>query len=207
MPGCDIMPLTVTPNTLNELLKSVATKLSESGHRDPELEQLIETLNTAFIKVPDDLRDLPHIARHLTHISQTAENGVMKVINLAESMMEQTLDVRDKLEQVAAGLDPAGKAAAEMREIESTLDIFQNNCFSVITAVEFEDINRQLMERILHRISHIEENLAQISGAMRLSSPGEASESQFLENLKHIIDLDGARRQSQDEVDELFESF
>lgn len=190
-------------NKINELAQYI--KDTTPGKFDPGA--LMQLLKLVGEGMNIHNLDLSIIYEHLEHISKTTESGVLTVINTAEAMMEDTSNAMGDLEKLEAKCSENKDLKQSLEKVNETIDSVQNNCFTIITALEFEDINRQLLERILVRLHQIQENQEQILELMELKEPLDKKDSAFLEHLKHIIDLEGARRQSQEEIDELFESF
>ena len=169
--------------------------------------QVIESLDTAGQKISLDSHDLPTITKHLTHISQSTEKGVMNAINQAEAIMEDASAAKDSLEQINEQVAGDERLVDRIQSVNHRMDSIQDQCFSVITSLEFEDINRQVMEKILIRLNVLYDNLLKILVMLKLKERFENNDSTFLDSLKHIIDLDGANRQSQEKIDEFFEDF
>lgn len=169
--------------------------------------QVIESLESAGQKMGLDSHDLPKITEHLTHISETTEKGVMEVINTAESIMEETSKAQESLDHVNEQLPDNEDLKNEVQAVSGMMANVQDNCFSIITSLEFEDANRQLMEKILSRLNELYDNLLKILLMLKLKDRLDKKDSAFLESLKHIVDIEGATRQDQEKIDEFFETF
>ena len=206
---------------LLEQIRSLSERLKEGRYDEIDLSaiekeasdmarnfgQVIESLESAGQKMGLDSSDLPAISEHLSHISQSTEKGVMTAINTAEAIMEEASKAKESLVQIDEQLSGNEELKNQVREAETRMDTVQDHCFSVITALEFEDINRQVMEKILIRLNQLYDNLLKILLMLKLKDRIEKGDSTFLDGLKHIIDLEGAKRQSQEMIDELFDDF
>jgi len=179
----------------------------ENADTAQNFKEVIENLENAAELLIQDSYDLPKINDHLSHISDTTENGVLKVINTSESIMDDTSQIQESLDTILKQFDDNAFLQDKLMGIANITDGIQNKCFSIITAVEFEDINRQLMGRILTRLKELLENLSNILLLLNLTDRIHKRNSTFIESLKHILDIEGANRQSQDMIDELFEDF
>ena len=185
--------------------------LTEIEKEAPEVaenfKEVIENLRMMGNKLNQDSSDFPTVQRHLDHISRTTEDGVMNVINMAETMMNECGNALDIIHGIASRFEDNEEVASHARTAGEVVNSLMDKCFSIITAVEFDDINRQLMVKLLNRLNLQSENLMDILMSLNLYNPSEADQSAFIEELKHIIDLDGGERETQESIDELFEAF
>jgi Txe/YoeB family toxin of Txe-Axe toxin-antitoxin module len=185
--------------------------LSAIKNEDPEmatlLKQLTDTLKTTGQSINVDTMDIAIIGQHLSHISKTTESGVLTVLNISELLMSDTNKIRDTLDELENKLKVNETDQKLISGAHQILDEIQNNCFTILTSLEFEDINRQLMEKITNRLDMLYSNLLDSLVHIKTETLLERKDSVFLEGLKHIIDLDNSSRQSQEEIDDLFEEF
>jgi len=194
---CEIDPASLDKNVSNQDIHHIAENFK----------QIIGSLTIACREMANDINDLPIITQHLTHISDTTEKGILEAINTAEAIMDETAQVKDALRHIHEYVSGNQELEQQFQLVSSKLDTVKDQCFSVITSLEFEDINRQVMEKIIERLQVLFENLLTAMEAMKLKERLETRDTAFLSRLKHIIDIEGANRQSQDMVDELFEDF
>jgi hypothetical protein len=168
--------------------------------------QVIEGLESAGLKMGLDSHDLPTVTEHLAHIAESTEQGVMAAINNTESIMDEATKAKESLQYVEEQVTGNKELKDRVQSVNNMMDTIQDYCFSVITSLEFEDINRQVMGKILARLNEMYENILKILLMLKIKDRIE-KDSSFLEGLKHIIDIEGAKRQSQDMIDEIFEDF
>ncbi len=176
----------------------------------PEMAQnfseIISHIQASAQVIADDSHDLPMICEHLQHISESTEAGVLTVINTAEAFMQDAGDALDILEKLKEATTDNQDCQEKLEEVAVTVNGFLDKSFSILTSLEFEDINRQLLEKILRRINEVYETLTDILTTFRVQEKVQIKDDHFLNDLKRIIDID-ASRQSQDMIDDLFESF
>lgn len=171
------------------------------------LRQFIHNLENTCTAINQENSDYPVIQQHLDHISRTTEEGVLTVINTAESLMNECANAQEMLNTMDRRFNENEEIRSHVQNMGEIINVIQDKCFSIITAVEFDDINRQLMAKILSRLDQLSVNLKDNLASLNRYQPLPPGESPFLEDLKHIIDLDGTKRETQESVDELFETF
>ena len=171
------------------------------------IKKLVDALDRISVQCNLEAVDMSIIIEHLSHITKTTESGVLAVLNTAESIMNDCNDLRDKLDDITKNLMNYEINVNIVDKLHNSLDSAQNKCFSILTALEFEDINRQLMERITNRLDKLHSHLLDTQPWLKNHQKIEKKDSEFLESLKHIIDLEDSSRKSQQEIDDLFEDF
>lgn len=185
--------------------------LSEVEKDDREMaisfRDLIETLEMTGKHNSVDILDLDLVMEHLSHISKTTESGVLTVLNTSEAMMGDLAKLRESLDDIKRIHDNEEQVHNQIEQLGEQVDGLQNNTFSVLTALEFDDINQQLLKKILDRLEEQHAHLQEILMLTNIQPKTDKSESAFLEGLKHIIDLEDSSLKSQAEVDELFDDF
>ncbi|MCP5048872.1 MAG: hypothetical protein GY940_17000 [bacterium] len=171
------------------------------------IRHLITTLDSTGKDLSTDNLDLPIIIDHLSHVSKSTETGVLNVLNTAEILMTDAAEVIKGLEELEKQIPDDSPDKETVRKMNDALDNIQNNSFSILTALEFDDINQQLMGKIMTRLDEANLHLIHVLSKLKLELNFAKEESKFLENLKHIIDLEDNTRQSQDMIDDFFEDF
>lgn len=170
--------------------------------------EVVKNLESAGEKISLDSHDLPSVDKYLTHITKTTENAVTEVLNTAESIMDDTAKAGEILGHIDEQIpDNNEKLKNEIHYVKDLLDNVQDKSFSVITSLEFEDINRQLSEKIVARLDELYGNLLEIMIILKFKESINKEDSDFLKSLKRIFDIDDAARHSQEVADELFEEF
>ncbi len=121
--------------------------------------------------------------------------------------MNECGNALDIIHDIASRFEDNEEVSANARTAGDAVNGLMDKCFAIITAVEFDDINRQLMVKLLNRLNRQSENLMDFLMTMNVYNPSDDDKSAFIEELKHIIDLDGSKRETQESIDELFEAF
>lgn len=172
--------------------------------------KVAKSLEAAGETIGPDTHDIPKMNEYLTHIAKTTETGVTTVLNVAESVMSDTSKVKESLDNISAHFSQStGNDALkdELREAQTILDKLQDNCFTILTSLEFEDINRQLTEKIIDRLDEMYANFLDILVLLNVQGNPGQQDSPFVKSLKRIFDIENAGRHSQKVADELFEEF
>lgn len=169
-----------------------------------ELKQILDAthhhMSSCFI-------DLPIVNQHLAHIAKSTENGVLTVLNTAEAIMNDAGKIKDILNTIPNDSPQNEILKPTLAETHNLLSSIQDNSFSILTSLEFEDANRQLMEKIILRLEDQLIATEEILTLLKKSVSLNKNDSTFLKGLKHIIDLESSTRQSQDMIDDYFEDF
>lgn len=172
------------------------------------LAALVKHLQATGEKISLDSSDLPSVDKYLTHISKTTETAVTEVLNTAESIMNDSAKAREIMEHMDEQIPMQNESLKNgIRYANDLLNSIQEKTFSVITSLEFEDINRQLCEKIIARLDDMYGNLLEIMVKLQFEERVSKEDSAFLKSLKRIFDIDDAARHSQQVADELFEEF
>lgn len=179
----------------------------EAPEMAASLGELINIVSTTHHHMASCMLDMPIINQHLSHISKTTEAGVLTVLNTSEAIMNDALKIKEILDDIERHSPDADPRKQEIQSAQDLLNSIQDNSFSILTSLEFEDANRQLMEKIIQRL---EDQLAHSQNILALFKKTlvlHQNDSVFLQGLKHIIDLENTSRQSQDMIDDYFEDF
>ncbi len=173
-----------------------------------QFEEILEALSTTGKQTSMDYLDMPIITRHLTHISESTESGVLNVLNTAETIMGDAAKISERLFELLPRFEGNETIQTEFDLLAGMMDNVQNQCFTILTSLEFDDINKQLMVKIIDRLNQTYEHLQLMLTLLNNDSHLNQNDSAFLDGLKHIIDLDNSSElQSQDMIDEFFTDF
>lgn len=172
--------------------------------------KVVKNLVSAGETVGLDAHDIPKMNEYLTHISKTTETGVTAVLNIAETAMNDMDKVKDSLDNLCGEnprtTDPEN-VKEKINEINETIATLQNNFFTILTSLEFEDINRQLMEKIIGRLDEMYGNFLEMMALLNAKEYPAQETSTFLKALKRLFDIEDISRHNQKVADELFEEF
>ncbi len=188
----------------------LATLEKEAPDLAGNFAEVIKNLEAAGENVGLDAHDIPKMNEYLTHISKTTETGVTAVLNIAEAAMNDMDKIKDSLGNIGKeNPQNTDKKSVEdkVREINETIDNLQDNFFTILTSLEFEDINRQLTEKIVARLDEMYADLLEMMMALNAKEYQNEEDSTFLKALKRLFDIDDITHHSQAVADELFEEF
>jgi chemotaxis regulatin CheY-phosphate phosphatase CheZ len=169
--------------------------------------EVIDSLEEVGYKVSEDRDDVQQISHHLEHITKTTEEGVMMVMDHSESIVSDATVIADNMESLKKKLGDNPEVGPEMKNIDSTLTQLQANAFKIITSLEFEDINRQKLEKILKRLTVVYDNLLKVLLLLKVKEKIEERDSNFIEEIRHISDPNEDPASKQGMIDELLKEF
>ena len=183
---------------------------SEAPDLAGNFSEVAKNIETVGNTINPCTHDIPKMNEYLTHIAKTTETGVTTVLNIAETVMSETSKVKAALDNLSTHLTQStGNEThqSELRGAQAILDNLQDNCFTILTSLEFEDINRQLTEKIIDRLDKIYANFLDILLMLNVQEARGDEDSPFVKSLKRIFDIEDAGRHDQKVADELFEEF
>jgi len=151
--------------------------------------------------------DVPQITDNLQFISRTTTEGVNKVIDYSEAIINDANGISESLAKVKEKGGGLADIAAPITDVENRLANLQNNAFTIMSSLEFEDINRQLLEKILKRLNELYENLVKVLVMLKFKDKIEKNDSAFLDGMKKVADVEGDQTHKQDSIDQLLGEF
>jgi chemotaxis regulatin CheY-phosphate phosphatase CheZ len=95
----------------------------------------------------------------------------------------------------------------ELNNIDTTLAHLQANAFKIITSLEFEDINRQKLEKILKKLTQVYDNLIKVLILLKVKEKIEEKDSTFIREIRCISDPNEDSSSKQGMIDELLKEF
>lgn len=169
--------------------------------------EVINSLESVGYKVSSDTDDVQQISHHLHHISKTTEEGVMQVMDHSESIVADANRMADNLTSIKNKVGDNPKIKDELAMMDNTLADLQANAFKIMTSLEFEDINRQKLEKILKRLNKVYDNLLKVLLLLKVKEKIEEKDSAFIREIQHISDPAEAGTDKQGMIDELLKEF
>ena len=151
--------------------------------------------------------EMPILSQHLAHISETTAEGVTKVMDNAEGIMNKSMELGEKLGNLK---EKFPEASADIDEIINGASTeIQNQAFGILTALEFEDINRQQIEKISSALNDFQDEFYRLLVLLKLKDYMERKEHDrdVISELKQVVDLEAEGESKQDLIDELFKEF
>lgn len=175
-------------------------------------QKLIENFQTLGHNLYQSTNEMPVLTQHLENISETTTQGVIKVMDNAEAIMNSSAELNEKVQKVKDKYsDLSDNLISDLDDIDSTAMQIQNQSFSILTALEFEDINKQQMEKILTALNDFQNEFYKLLVLLKIKDFIEKKESsqgsKVLEDLKQVVDLENQANDKQDLIDQLFQEF
>jgi uncharacterized phage infection (PIP) family protein YhgE len=183
------------------LIEKEATELAEN------FGEVINSLESVGYKVSDETGDVQQISHHLKHISRTTEEGVMKVMDHSESIVSDANSISHSLSNIKEKVGDNPEICGELDQIDNTLAHLQSNAFKTITALEFEDINRQKLEKILKKLNQVYDNLMKVLLLLKVKEKIEEKNTSFIREIRQISDPSENPSDKQAMIDELLKEF
>lgn len=169
--------------------------------------EVINSLESVGYKVSDDKEDVQQISHHLKHISKTTEEGVMRVMDHSESIVEDATNISDDLAAIKAKIGDNPELKEEIDDVDEKLANLRNNAFTIMTSLEFEDINRQKLEKILKKLNEVYDNLIKVLLLLKVKERIEQDDSSFIREIRSISDPNEDVSGKQGMIDELLQEF
>lgn len=183
------------------LIEKEATELASN------FSEVIDSLEEVGYKVGEDTGDVQQISDHLKHISKTTEEGVMQVMDHSESIVSDANQIQDQVTVIKDKIGDQPEIKQDFDNIDDTLGHLQANAFKIITALEFEDINRQKLEKILKKLNQVYDNLIKVLLLLKVKEKIEEKDSSFIREIRHISDPNEDVSSKQGMIDELLQEF
>jgi len=169
--------------------------------------EVIHSLESVGYKVGEDSEDVQQISQHLKHISKTTEEGVMQVMDHSESIVSNANRISNNITTIKEKIGEREDLKEEYEDIDNNLSSLQNDAFKIITALEFEDINRQKLEKILKRLNIVYDNLIKVLLMLKVKEKIEQKDSSFIREIQKISNTDENISKKQGMIDELLNEF
>lgn len=169
--------------------------------------EVIHSLEEVGYKLGGDKDDVQQISDHLKHISKTTEEGVMQVMDSSESIVSDATSISDGLTKIRKNAGDNPEINAELDAMDEKLGNLQNNAFTIMTSLEFEDINRQKLEKILTKLNALYDNLIKVLLMLKIKESIEKKDSTFIQEIRSISDPNEDSSGKQGMIDELLKEF
>jgi uncharacterized phage infection (PIP) family protein YhgE len=168
--------------------------------------EVIKSIKAVGYKVSEETDDVQQISTHLKYISKTTEEGVMQVMDHSESIVSDANTMTQTMSSIKQKIGDKPEIKDELQAMDSTLTSLQSNAFKIITCLEFEDINRQKLEKILKKLNQVYDNLIKVLLLLKVKEKMDQKDSSFIREIKNISDpADKLNKQAM--IDELLNEF
>lgn len=168
--------------------------------------EVIQSLEAVGYNVSEETDDVQQISNHLKHISKTTEEGVMQVMDHSESIVSDANQILSGIASIKQKVGDKPELDEEFRDMDTTLHHLQANAFKIITSLEFEDINRQKLEKILKKLTQVYDNLIKVLLLLKVKERMEQKDSSFIKEIRNISDPSD-KSDKQGMIDELLKEF
>jgi chemotaxis regulatin CheY-phosphate phosphatase CheZ len=170
---------------LSTLPSQTEAAASQKLRDDPEFAHTLQDRSAAHQEL------LPDLADQLRAVVQQTENTVleisekfMNIAGRARRQLQATTDIIESMaqdQQAASGsaVDRTAKAeklASKLEGLSAETDMLGNDINGVIMSLQFQDITRQQIEKVIGRIALFQQELNDIK---RMIEPGRASASEL----------------------------
>lgn len=189
----------------NEIDLSVIEK--EATDLAANFGEIIHSLEAVGYKVSEDSGDVQQISTHLQHISKTTEEGVMKVMDYSESIVSEANIIAEKVSAVKQKVASHPELKNDIDDIDLSLSNLQNSAFTIMTSLEFEDINRQKLEKILKKLNQVYDNLIKVLLLLKVKEKIENKDTSFIREITQISDPNENKDNKQGMIDALLKEF
>ncbi|MCP5103410.1 MAG: hypothetical protein GY950_08525 [bacterium] len=189
----------------NEIDLSLIEK--EAAELASNFDEVINSLESVGYKISTDKEDVQQISHHLQHISKTTEEGVMQVMDHSESIVSDATFISDNVAAIKKKIGDNPEVQEELDNIDTKLTNLQNNAFTIMTSLEFEDINRQKLEKILKKLNQLYDNLIKVLLLLKVKEKIEQKDSSFIEEIRQISNPNEDVSSKQGMIDELLKEF
>ena len=163
-------------------------------------QEFISSLQTVGSELGAESHDVSHIREKLRKIITTTENSVKKVIDFSEGIMNDVSEIRNRIQDLSIENSSAN-------DVDTKLSKIQDSAFNIMTSLEFEDINRQMIEKINERLNLIYDNFMRVLIIMKLKDKLEQNDTKFMSEMTAITDPSVSIEEKQNMIDELFKEF
>jgi len=163
-------------------------------------QEFISSLQTVGSELGAESHDVSHIREKLRKIITTTENSVKKVIDFSEGIMNDVSEIRNRIQDLSIENSSAN-------DVDTKLSKIQDSAFNIMTSLEFEDINRQMIEKINERLNLIYDNFMRVLIMLKLKDKLEQNDTKFMSEMTAITDPSVSIEEKQNMIDELFKEF
>ena len=173
-------------------------------------QRLIENFNVLGENIYHSSNEMPILSQHLEHISETTAEGVTKVMDNAEGIMNTSVEMCGKVDELTEKYKENEELGNDLVGIADYAMNIQNRAFSIMTSLEFEDINRQQIEKITTALTDFQNEFFRLLTMLKIKDylDKKGHKSAIMHDLQQVVDLHNTESESkQDLIDELFKEF
>lgn len=176
---------------------------NELYHIAKYFSEAVSKLKTVFDTVEDSYEDLPGFEDTLKAIIKDTKTASENVLSCVDRINFVTDDIKENLQtlrhQVEAG--SFGQTAGIVDRLRDKALAGQDTCFDIIASLEFQDITKQKIDKLVKIIYDLQERLAHL--VIMFGVKENKIDVQMLDKMKDKNDL----LKDQNLVDELLKEF
>jgi len=175
-------------------------------------QHIIDNFKVLGESLHDSSKVMPVLAEQLSNVSETTTQGVMKVMDNAEGIMNSAAELSGKVDAIQQKYnDIDEELKADLSDVAGEANITQNQAFGILTALEFEDINKQLLTKVLEALNEFQGQFYKLILLLRLKDfmDNQETNHKVLDDLRQVVDYESKAdsEEKQDLIDELFKEF
>lgn len=141
----------------------------EIGRLAHYINQTMQNLQQIDPVVEDSSRRLPQMSGQLSEVIKTTEQASLRVLDEIERMMEEQMAVEQDLQRLVLLLEPDGQSNPErgvtlqmLAEIRRRHSCTQGRALEIMSAMEFQDITAQRIQKSIAVITEVENRLLRL---------------------------------------------
>jgi len=163
----------------------------------------IEKLSTVFDTVEDSYEDLPGFEDVLKTIISDTHTASENVLTCVDNINFTTDDIRENLSEIKRQVESGmmGQTGGIVDRLRDKALAGQDTCFDIIASLEFQDITKQKIDKLVKIIYDLQERLAHL--VLMFGVKENKIDIEMLDKMKDKQDL----LHDQDLVDELMKEF
>lgn len=141
----------------------------EIGRLAHYINQTMQNLQQLDPTVGGSSRSLPQMSGQLSEVVKTTEQASMRVLNEIDQMVEEQMAVEQDLQRLALLLEPDGQSNPQrgvalqmLAEIRQRHSCTQGRALEIMSAMEFQDITAQRIQKSIALITEVENRLLRL---------------------------------------------
>jgi chemotaxis protein CheZ len=176
---------------------------NELYHIAQYFSKALEKLSTVFDTVEDSYEDLPGFEDILKAVIKDTKIASENVLSCVDNINFNTDDIRENLEILKNQVESENysQTGGVVDRLKDKALAGQDTCFDIIASLEFQDITKQKIDKLVKIVYDLQERLAHL--VLMFGVKENKIDVEMLDKMKEKKDL----LQDQDLVDELMKEF
>ncbi|MFQ5579232.1 MAG: protein phosphatase CheZ [Nitrospiria bacterium] len=177
----------------------------EIGELAKYLNEMMKKMGSAELSMGQTADDIPRTADQLDEIIRLTEEGTHRVMGHAEDVMNNQAVLIERIDALK------GKKTHDLEkvgEIKKLVEENQNKMMDLFTALEFQDIAGQRLQKVASLMKEIQSRILKLVVSFGLeSTQSNGSEDKQKVLLKELDELTSAERLDQNLIDDVLAEF